>query len=112
MESIPLNDIKRRYAAASLSYKGSKFFASVTANWTDAYAQNVSTAAATNGQTTMYAESIRMDLSLGYKLSRHWEAYFDWRNFTDTPDERSIFDRTGGYYTSGMVINAGVRANF
>jgi TonB-dependent receptor len=112
IESIPLNNIKRRYAASSLSYKGPKFTASVTANWTDTYAQSITNTATKRGEATMYAENIRMDLSLGYRLSRHWEAYFDWRNFTDVPDERSIFNRTGGYYTSGMVMNAGVRANF
>jgi hypothetical protein len=44
-------------------------------------------------------------------LSPLWSTYFDWRNITNQPDERSIFGRTGGYYTSGMAINLGVRAN-
>jgi TonB-dependent receptor len=106
---VPLSNIKRRYAAASLSYKGSRFFASVTANWTDEYTRSIDTDTLAE---TNYAENIRMDLSLGYRLSRHWNAYFDWRNFTDVADERTIFNRTGGYYTSGMVMNIGVRANF
>jgi TonB-dependent receptor len=109
MTKIPLNNIKKRYAAASLTYKGPRLFASVTANWTAKYARSINL---TSLEQTDYAENIRLDLSLGYKLSRHWESYFDWRNFTDVPDERSIFDRTGGYYTSGMVMNVGVRANF
>ncbi|MDR0354103.1 MAG: TonB-dependent receptor [Opitutaceae bacterium] len=108
-KDVPLNDIKRRFGTASLSYNGSRFGASVTAMWTDDYARSVDT---TNLSETRYAENIRLDFSMNYKLSRHWQAYFDWRNFNDVPDERTIFDRTAGYYVSGMVINVGVRADF
>jgi TonB-dependent receptor len=106
---VPLNDIKRRFGTASLSYNGSKFGASVTAMWTDDYVRSVNTS---NLSETRYAENIRLDFSMNYKLSRHWQAYFDWRNFNDVPDERTIFERTAGYYASGMVINVGVRADF
>jgi TonB-dependent receptor len=108
-KDVPLNDIKRNFGTASLSYKGSKFGASVTAMWTDEYTRSVDTG---NLSETRYAENIRLDFSMNYKLSRHWQAYFDWRNFNDVPDERTIFDRTAGYYVSGMVINVGVRADF
>ncbi len=108
-KDVPLTDIKKRFATASLSYKGSKFSASVTAMWTDEYTRSIDTDTLAE---TRYAENIRLDLSMNYRLSRHWQAYFDWRNFTDVSDERSIFDRTAGYYVSGMVINVGVRADF
>jgi integrase len=108
-KDVPLTDIKKRFATASLSYKGSKFSASVTAMWTDEYTRSIDTDTLAE---TRYAENIRMDLSMNYRLSRHWQAYFDWRNFTDVSDERSIFERTAGYYVSGMVINVGVRADF
>jgi TonB-dependent receptor len=106
---VPLNDIKRRFGTASLSYSGSKFGASITAMWTAEYARSVDTG---NMSETRYAENIRLDFSMNYKLSRHWQAYFDWRNFNGVPDERTIFDRTAGYYDSGLVINIGVRADF
>lgn len=109
MTDIPLNDIKRRYGTAMLSYKGSKFTATVTALWTDDYARSIATDTLAE---TRYAENIRMDFSMNYRLSRHWQTYFDWRNFTDVPDERNIFSRTAGYYQSGMVVNVGVRADF
>ncbi|OAM89053.1 TonB-dependent receptor [Termitidicoccus mucosus] len=108
-KDVPLNDIKRRFGTAALSYKGSKFGASVTAMWTDDYARSVDS---TTLAETRYAENIRLDFSMNYKLSRHWQAYFDWRNFNDVPDERTIFDRTAGYYEAGMVVNVGVRADF
>jgi TonB-dependent receptor len=106
---VPLGDIKKRFGTASLSYKGSKFGASVTAMWTAEYTRSVNTG---NLSETRYAENTRLDFSMNYKLSRHWQAYFDWRNFNDVPDERTIFERTAGYYASGMVINVGVRADF
>lgn len=109
MTNVPLTNIKERYATASISYKGSKFSATVTAMWTDDYTRSLDTDTLAE---TRYAENIRLDLSMNYRLSRHWQAYFDWRNFNNVKDERNIFSRTAGYYESGMVINLGVRADF
>jgi TonB-dependent receptor len=108
-KDVPLGDVKKRFGTASLSYNGSKFGASVTAMWTDEYTRSIDVG---NLSETRYAENIRMDFSMNYKISRHWQAYFDWRNFNDVPDERTIFERTAGYYVSGMVVNVGVRADF
>lgn len=106
---IELPGIKKFYGTASLSYKGSRFSAALTAMWTDEFSYSINTSTLA---PLKYASNTRMDFSANYRLSRHWQAYFDWRNFTNVPDERSTFGRTRGYYESGMVVNVGVRADF
>jgi iron complex outermembrane receptor protein len=108
-DSAPLPNIVEKSANVRLTYNGRKFSASVAAFWRDDFLRNPSL---TLKAHTYQASDLRVDLNLTYKMSSHWSAYFDWRNATDVADERSIFNRTGGYYTSGMVMNVGIRANF
>ncbi len=107
--TIPLANVIKKSANVSLSYNGRKFSGRVAAFWRDDFARTLNLATLDH---TYQQSDLRMDLSLTYKLSSRWSAYFDWRNFTDEADDRRIFNRTGGFYTSGMVMNLGIRANF
>jgi hypothetical protein len=106
--TIPLANVVKKSANVRLSYNGRLFTASVAAFWRDKFAREIRETL----DHTYQQSDLRCDLSLGYKISSRWNAYFDWRNFTDEADDRRIFDRTGGFYTSGMVMNLGIRANF
>lgn len=106
--SANIPGIVKKTANARLTYNGSKFSGSVAVIWRGEYVRSINT---TNKAETIQAAAYNVDLSLGYKLSPRWLAYFDWRNATNTADERHIFNRTGGYYTSGMAINLGIRAD-
>ena len=108
-ETIPLPNVVKKSANVRLTYNGRRFSGSVAAFWRDDFVRNANT---TTFAHRMQASDLRVDLNLTYKMSSHWNAYFDWRNVTDEADERSIFNRTGGYYTSGMVMNVGIKANF
>ena len=100
--------VLKKTANARISYNGTKFTATVAAIWRGEYSRSIDT---TNTAQVKQAAALSMDTELTYKMSTHWSAYFDWRNFTNTPDERHVFNRTGGYFTSGMAINLGIRAN-
>ncbi|MGC4071978.1 MAG: TonB-dependent receptor [Nibricoccus sp.] len=108
-DTIDLPNIVKRSASVRLTYNGRRFSGSVAAFWRDDFVRTPNTATKAH---TMQASDLRVDLNLTYKMSSHWSAYFDWRNVTDEADERSIFNRTGGYYTSGMVMNIGIKAAF
>ncbi|ATC63292.1 hypothetical protein CMV30_04595 [Nibricoccus aquaticus] len=106
---IPLANVVEKSANVRLTYNGRRFSGSVAAFWRDEFARTLNLGTLAH---TYQAADLRVDLNLTYKMSSHWNAYFDWRNVTDEADERSIFSRTGGYYTSGMVMNVGIKANF
>jgi TonB-dependent receptor len=101
-------NIVKKTANARLTYTGTKFSGGIAVIWRGEYTKSINTG---NEAETKQAAAYTVDLSLGYKLSPRWRAYFDWRNASKTPDERHIFNRTGGYYTSGMAINLGIRAD-
>jgi len=107
--TIPLANVIKKSANVRLSYNGRLFTASVAAFWRDKFARSLNL---TTLDHNYQQSDLRCDLSVGYKISSRWNAYFDWRNFTDEADDRRIFDRTGGFYTSGMAMNLGIRANF
>jgi len=108
LTKIPMPGIIKKSGNARLGYNGTKFSATIAALWRDEYARSID---ATTLVATKQAADLRFDLSLSYKLSSHWRTYFDWRNITDQGDKRTFFDHTAGYYTSGMAINIGVRAD-
>ncbi|MDF9833193.1 TonB-dependent receptor [Ereboglobus sp. PH5-5] len=107
--TLPMSGIQKRSGTIQLSYTGRKFNGRVAAYWVDDFAKAVN---ADIVEITNQASVVRLDLNLTYKINSRWNATFDWRNMTDEGDDRKIFDRTAGYFTSGMVINLGVRANF
>lgn len=107
--TIPMALVVKKTANVRLAYNGRRFQGSVSAVWRDEFARSLNL---TTLDHTYQRADMRWDLSLLYKISSRWNAYFDWRNFTDEADDRRIFNRTGGFYTSGMVINLGIRANY
>lgn len=108
-ETVPMPGIQKRSATLRLSYSGRKLSGSIGAFWVDKFARYIKTEPLEITNQNAY---LRFDLSFTYKINSRWQASFDWRNMTDVGDDRKIFDRTGGYFTSGMVMNVGVRANF
>ena len=107
--SIPLANVIEKSGNARISYNGRRLSASVAAFWRDKFARTLNLATLDH----VYQQAdLRCDLNVTYKIDNHWSAYLDWRNFTNEDDDRRIFSRTGGFYTSGMVVNLGVRANF
>lgn len=107
--SIPLANVVPRSGNIRLTYTGRKFSGSVAAFWRDDFMRSFN---GTTLEQVMQASDLRVDLNVSYKLSQRWTSYLDWRNLTNEPDSRSIFNRTGGFYESGMIINVGLRANF
>ncbi|MDR1009989.1 MAG: TonB-dependent receptor [Opitutaceae bacterium] len=108
-ESIPLEGIQKRSASLQFRYNGKRWSGKLASYWADEFARRIRTDIV---EITNQNSTFRLDLNLSYKISSRWTASFDWRNITNQDDERKVFDRTGGYFTSGMVINLGVRANF
>jgi TonB-dependent receptor len=108
-EEIPMPGIQKRSASLQLHYLGKKFSGKIAGYWVGRFARDINRDIVEINYQDAY---IRYDLSLNYKLSSRWTATFDWRNVTNEGDSRHIFDRTGGYFTSGMVINVGVKADF
>jgi TonB-dependent receptor len=108
-ETIPMQKIQKRSATLQLRYNSRQFSGKIAAYWVDEFALGINREYV---EITNQNASIRLDFSLSYKISSRWTASLDWRNMTNVGDDRKIFDRTGGYFTSGMVMNLGVRANF
>ncbi|OAM89019.1 hypothetical protein AW736_15080 [Termitidicoccus mucosus] len=109
LETIPTTNIKKHSASLQLRYNGRRWSGKIAGFWVDRYVRRLRT---NPFEVTWQNESLRFDLSLSYKISSRWSASFDWRNITAQGDDRKIFDRTGGYFTAGTVVNLGVRANF
>jgi TonB-dependent receptor len=107
--TIPQGNVIENSANVRLAYNGRRFSGSIAGYWRDDFARTIRLGTLDH---TMQKSDLRWDLQLTYKISSRWSANFDWRNVTDEADDRRIFDRTGGYYTSGMVMNLGLRANF
>jgi TonB-dependent receptor len=108
-EITPMTRIQKRSATLQLRYDSRQFSGKIAAYWVDEFAYSVKRDIV---EITNQNASIKFDLSLTYKISSRWRASLDWRNVTNVGDDRKIYDRTGGYFTSGMVVNLGVRANF
>lgn len=108
-ETIPLENIQKRSATLQFRYNGKRFSGKIAGYWSDEFARRIRTEIV---EITNQNSTLRVDLNFSYKISSRWTASFDWRNVTDQDDERKVFNRTGGYFTSGMVINLGVKANF
>ncbi|OAM90441.1 TonB-dependent receptor [Termitidicoccus mucosus] len=108
-EEIPMTGIQKKSATLQLRYNGKRFSGKIAAYWVDRFARDINL---TYVEVKYQSAYTRFDLSLAYKINSRWKAMFDWRNVTEVGDERSIFDRTGGYFTSGMVMNVGLEANF
>lgn len=107
-DEIPMQDIQKRSASLQFAYLGNRFSGRIRGYWVDKFVRDIGSYREFNYQDAY----IRCDLNLNYKLNSRWTASFDWRNITNDGDSRHIFDRTGGYYTSGMVVNLSLRANF
>lgn len=107
--TIPMKNVQKRSATLQLRYLGRNLNGSIKAYWVDKFARDINSSYVEINYQDAY---IRYDLSLSYKIGSRWTASFDWRNITNEGDTRMIFDRTGGYFTSGMVINLGLKANF
>ncbi len=107
-DEIDMAGIQRKSASLQLAYLGNRFSGRIRGYWVDRFARSIGNYVEYNYQ----AAYIRCDLNINYKLSPRWTASFDWRNVTNDGDSRYIFDRTGGYFTSGMVINLSVRGDF
>ena len=105
---VPLANVIKRAGSVSFSYNGRLFSATIGGYWRDKFMRSFNSA---NLEQKMQASDFRIDTKLSYKISSRWNVNFDWRNVTNVPDERSIFDRTGGYYRSGMIINLGLHAD-
>jgi iron complex outermembrane receptor protein len=105
---ISMPGIQKSSASLQLAYLGSRFTGRIRSYWVDDFVRSIGRYTEINTQEAY----IRYDLNVSYKLSPRWTATFDWRNITNEGDTRKIFDRTGGYFTSGMVMNVGVRADF
>ncbi|WP_342750901.1 TonB-dependent receptor [Termitidicoccus mucosus] len=108
--TVPMSGIQKRSGTLRLAYNGRKFSGSIAAFWVDNFARGVKTDPYL--EITEQNAYVRFDLSLTYKLNSRWRASLDWRNMTDVGDDRKIMDRTGGYFTSGMVMNLSLRADF
>jgi TonB-dependent receptor len=108
-ETIPMTGIQKRSANLQLRYNGRKWSGKIAGYWVDEFARSIKKDIVEVNNQNAY---IRFDFSFTYKISSRWTASFDWRNMTNVGDDRKIFDRTGGYFTSGMVMNFGVKANF
>lgn len=108
-ETIPMTGIQKRSATLQFRYNARRWSGKIAAYWVDEFARDIKKDIVEITNQNAY---IRYDLSLTYKINSHWTLSFDWRNMTNVGDDRKIFDRTGGYYTSGMVMNFGLRANF
>jgi TonB-dependent receptor len=108
--TVPMTGIQKRSGTLRLSYNGRKFSGSIAAFWVDNFARGVKTDPYL--EITEQNAYVRFDLSLTYKINSRWRASLDWRNMTDVGDDRKIIDRTGGYFTSGMVMNLSLRADF
>ncbi len=108
--TVPISGIQKRSGTLQLSYNGRRFTGRVAAFWVDNFARTVKVDPYL--EITEQNAYLRFDVNFTYKLSSRWNATFDWRNMTDVGDDRKIYDRTGGYFTSGMVVNVGLKANF
>jgi hypothetical protein len=108
-QEIAMANIQKSSASVQLAYTGSRFSGRIRGYWVDRFARDIRTEIVEINYQEAY---IRGDININYKLSPRWTASFDWRNFTNDGDVRKIFDRTGGYYTSGMVINLSVKGDF
>lgn len=107
--TLPLPGVINKSAVARLTYNGKTFTASINANWNDDFARSINF---TTNEIYMQRGATRFDVSATVKLSAKWKASLDIRNVTGVPDyHRMIFGRTNGYYTSGRVINLGLRAD-
>lgn len=105
---LSMPGIQKRSGSLQLAYLGNRFSARIRGYWVGEFVRSFGRYYDPNYQDSY----IRCDLSLNYKLSARWTAGLDWRNITNDADSRHIFDRTGGYFTGGMVINLSVKANF
>ncbi len=67
-----------------------------------------------NGEELYYRDNGRYDLSVNYRFSQRFAAYFDWRNFTNEEDLRYVGpdSRISFHQAAGMSINAGIRMDF
>lgn len=108
LEKIDMAGIQKDAATLQLHYFGNRFSGRIRAYWVDDFARNF----IQSGEVNYQDAYIRYDFGLSYKISRRWTANLDWRNVFNEGDSRHIYDRTGGYYTSGAVVNLGVNANF
>ena len=68
----------------------------------------------TTGERNYFRDNDRLDLSVNYRITPRYTAYFDWRNLLDQEDLRYVGDdqRIRFHQTAGMSINAGIRADF
>jgi TonB-dependent receptor len=108
--TVPMAGIQKRSGNVQLSYTGRRINGRIAAYWVDNFARNVRVDPYL--EITEQNAYVRFDLNFTYKINSRWNATFDWRNMTDVGDDRKIYDRTGGYFTSGMVINVGLRATY
>jgi TonB-dependent receptor len=108
LQAVDMPGIQKRSATLQLHYFGNRFSGRIRAYRVDKYARKFIQPGEINYQDAY----IRYDLNLNYRLSNRWTASLDWRNVTNEGDVRHIYNRTGGYYTSGAVINLSVGANF
>jgi TonB-dependent receptor len=108
--TVPMAGIQKRSGNVQLSYTGRRINGRIAAYWVDNFARNVRVDPYL--EITEQNSYVRFDLNFTYKINSRWNATFDWRNMTDVGDDRKIYDRTGGYFTSGMVMNVGLRATY
>ena len=94
-----------------LTYNGPKLRLDLRYNMRKSWLNAINS---TTGERDYFRDNDRLDLSVNYRITPRYTAYFDWRNLLDQEDLRYVGDdqRIRFHQTAGMSINAGIRADF